>query len=368
MMKYTSALHYHFKPQKGWVNDPNGLVYYKGYYHIFYQHNPNSEACADPMHWGHARTKDFLEWEELPVALFPDQVYDNNGCWSGTAMVKNDILYVLYTSIHTPQESKEKIQTISLAYSTDGIHFEKHPNNPLICNNPVDDSPDFRDPAMCCIDGTYYCVIASGNTEELEARLLLYRSEDLVDWDYQGIMGQWQGCKFTECPSLVPAGDKYLLTVSVCPPEGLGYLEVMCGRFENGKFFVEHTSQIEKGPDQYAAQVFQDHRGRNILITWLPGWCYGTVFRDRNIGCMSIPRELKLQDGRVYAEPVEELSHLFQTEDPVVQRTETGFVVERQGRTPVVYEGKINDIRILRDEYLVEIFLNHGSEVYSILL
>ena len=144
-MDYLQKLCYHYKPKKGWVNDPNGLVYFKGYYHIFYQHAPNFETpWKEPMHWGHARTKNFIDWEELPVALFPDRDYDNNGCWSGTATVKDDVLYLFYAS----NKGKEKTQTVSVAYSTDGIRFEKYKGNPVIEHYPNDGGPDFRDPAF----------------------------------------------------------------------------------------------------------------------------------------------------------------------------------------------------------------------------
>ena len=132
-MNYLQKLKYHYRPSKGWVNDPNGLVYFQGYYHFFYQHAPDYEIpWKQPMHWGHTRTKDFLNWEELPVALFPDKEYDNNGCWSGTAVVKDERLYLFYASVHTPDGSTEQIQTVSVAYSNDGIHCEKYLENPII--------------------------------------------------------------------------------------------------------------------------------------------------------------------------------------------------------------------------------------------
>lgn len=99
-MDCLQKLRHHYMPEKGWVNDPNGLVYFQGWYHVFYQHAPDfEEPWHQPMHWGHARTKDFLTWEELPVALYPDQEYDENGCWSGTAAVKGDTLYLFYVSV-----------------------------------------------------------------------------------------------------------------------------------------------------------------------------------------------------------------------------------------------------------------------------
>ncbi len=363
-MNYLQKLNYHYKPKKGWMNDPNGLVYFQGYYHVFYQHSPDSEVPGNqPMHWGHARTKDFLHWEELPIALCPDREYDNNGCWSGTAIVKDNILYLFYASIHTPQ-----IQTVSVAYSTDGIHFEKYAKNPVIDHYPPQGGPDFRDPAVCCVNGKYYCVMATGNPQDQAARLLLYTSENLFDWEYTGIMSQWENCKFAECPSFMSAEDnRYLLTASVCPMDGNHYFSVMYGEFAHGKFSVNYTGEVDKGPDQYAGQVFRDHKGRNLLISWIPGWRYAG-YAQKDVGCMSVPRQLTLKDGQVYGYPVEELQHLLKEEDPCVKRTDTGFIIQRTNRDPVVYTGEITDLKILRDAYIVEVFVNGGQEIYSVLL
>lgn len=132
-MDYAKKLQYHYRPKKGWVNDPNGLVYFNGYYHVFYQHAPDFEIpWQQPMHWGNARTKDFLHWEELPVALYPDREYDNDGCFSGTAIVKDDTLYLFYASIFKPAPTEKSVQTVSVAYSRDGVHFEKYAGNPVI--------------------------------------------------------------------------------------------------------------------------------------------------------------------------------------------------------------------------------------------
>ena len=367
-MDYLKPLKYHYKTAKGWVNDPNGLVYFRGYYHVFYQHAPNHEVpWKESMHWGHARTKDFLEWEELPVALYPDQYYDKGGCWSGTAIVKDDVLYLFYASIYTPDGEKDFVQTVSVAYSTDGIHFEKYENNPVIRKYPSQGGPDFRDPAVCCIDGEYYCVMATGHPDSRTGRLLLYKSTDLFNWEYCNIMSQWDNAKFTECPSFMQAGDKFLLTASVCPFEERHYFSIMYGSFQDGKFSAEYISEVDKGPDQYAGQVFTDHKGRQILMSWMPGWNYAG-YASKDVGCMSVPRELKLIDGKVYGYPVEELQHLIKTEDPALQRTEDGFIIEREGRDPVIYRGTIEKLEMIRDEYILEVFVNGGEEVYSVLL
>lgn len=362
-MNYLEKLQYHYTPQNGWINDPNGLVYFDGYYHVFYQHSPNYEIpWQEHMHWGHARTKDFLEWEELPIAIYPDKPYDNCGCWSGTAVVKEDSLYLFYASI-----TDGEVQTVSVAYSKDGINFEKYEKNPVIGGYPEDGCPEFRDPALTCVDGTYYCVMASGYPETKKGRSLLYKSYNLFDWEYCGVMAEWDNCKYTECPSIAKYNDKYFFATSVCPIDADCYFNVMYGEFKNGVFKAELTDRTDRGPDQYAGQIFTDHKGRNIMISWIPGWKYNG-FAQKDIGCMSIPRELTVKDGNIYAYPVEEVRHLLKNDDPAVKITDDGFVIEREGRESVVYRGDITDIKILRDKYVIEVFVNGGKEIYTAIL
>lgn len=364
-MRHLGKLKYHYRPAHGWINDPNGLVYFNGYYHVFYQHSPDFETpWYRPMHWGHAITKDFLSWQELPIALAPDREYDNNGCWSGTATVCGDTLYLFYASV----QGEEKKQTVSIAYSKDGISFEKYDGNPVIRDFPADGGPDFRDPAICKIDNKYYLVMATGNKEDKAGRLLLYKSDDIFDWEYVGIMSEWENCKFAECPSLVKANDgAYLLAASVCPLEERHYFALMYGDFEHGVFSCRKSAVIERGPDQYAGQVFRDPEGRCILISWVPGWEYAG-YADRDIGCMSVPREIRLVDGKLTAYPIRECRHLLTDDDPCIERTEKGFIIKREGREPVVCECDIRELKILRDEYLVEVFVNGGEESYTAIL
>ncbi len=360
-MKYSEPLKCHYKTKKGWINDPNGLVYFNGYYHIFYQHSPYYEKpWQESMHWGHARTKDFLEFEELPVALYPDKEYDKSGCWSGTAIVREGKLYLFYASVC------DGVQSVSMAYSSDGVHFEKYEGNPIISGYPEDGCPDFRDPAVCFADGKYYLVMASGNNERKTANLLLYESNDLFHWNYLGILCEWENSKFAECPSFMKSGEKFLLTASVCKEDSHRF-SVMYGTFTDKKFKPEYTGEVDKGPDQYAGQVFLDHKGRTILITWLPGWKYAG-FRNRDIGCMSVPRELKLIDGKIYGYPVEEVRHLLKNEDEALICTEYGFKINRNGRSSVIFNGDIKDIKLIRDGYILEVFVNGGEEIYSVLL
>ena len=166
----------------------------------------------------------------------------------------------------------------------------------------------------------------------------------------------------------MPAEDPYcLLTASVCPFGTEPRFYTMYGRFSGGKFVPDSVSEPDKGPDQYAGQVFRDHLGRNIMITWIPGWRY-SGYAANDIGVMSVPRELKLTAGKITAFPVKEVQHLLRTDDPSVRLTDTGFVIERQNREPVIYEGRLTDLKILRDNYIAEIFVNNGETVYTVLL
>ncbi len=368
-MNYHADLHYHYKPKRGWMNDPNGLVFYKGYYHAFYQHAPHEEdPRREAMHWGHARTKDFLVWEELPVALAPSLPCDIGGCWSGTAVVKDDTLYLFYASIRIVEGYPLPVQTVSVAWSTDGIHFEKYAGNPVIDCAPPDGGVHFRDPAVTCIDGQYYLVIASCHEPTHTARLLLYKSDDLLHWDYRGVLCEWENAIYAECPSLMPSEDGCLMTASVCYTEADRRFSILYGRFSEDGFAVEHIGQVDLGPDQYAGQAFLDPRGRNILLAWIPGWSYLEQFSDKNIGCLSLPRELTLRDGRIYGYPVEEVRHLLCDSDSALERTEDGFIIRREGRDPVVHHGEISDLKLLRDEYIMEVFVNGGEKIYTVLL
>ncbi len=301
----NESLKYHYHPKKGWINDPNGLCFYKGTYHLFFQHTPNYEVpWKEPMVWGHAVTENFLHFEELPVAIQADMDYDTGGVWSGTAIEKNGKLYCYYASIN-----KDGKQTISLAVSCDGMNFEKHEGNPVINDYPEDGSEDFRDPAILCCDNNNYLVIASANKTKGTGNLLLYKSNDMTDWEYSGVLYEYENCNYCECPSFVKYGDGYILSTSVCPKNADHYFEVMYGIFDGDKFTPEIVSHFQKGPDDYAGQIFSEPNGRTILISWIPGWQYQP--EEKCIGCLSLPLELTVSKGKILAYPIEGLRELL---------------------------------------------------------
>lgn len=216
--------HYHIATTPGgWLNDPNGLCYFKGYYHVFYQFHPYA-AQWGLCHWGHVRSRDLIHWEELPVALVPgDQNVDEGGCFSGSAIVKDNRLYLIYTGHHYYDDGDQDHfwENQNVAYSDDGIHFTKAAENPVI-SAPADNAQDFRDPKVWQHDGHYYLVIGSREKEVDLGRLLLYRSDDLLHWTALGPIAkstnQSTEGRMWECPDLFTIDGQ---EVVICSPMGM---------------------------------------------------------------------------------------------------------------------------------------------------
>lgn len=356
-MREFQRFQYHFEPQKGWMNDPNGLVYFRGRYHAFFQHYPNDSKWGQ-MHWGHAVSDDLLHWEELPIALYPDRDYENDGgCFSGSAVEKDGRLYLFYTSV-----SHELGQTQSVAWSDDGVHFEKYEGNPVIRANPTG-APDFRDPKVTNIDGTWYMVVGSGDGSE--GRVLLFRSEDLLRWNYVGVL--FVGAEYAhciECPDFFKMGDKYVLMFSKIGEQERSTIFVV-GDFREGKLVNYTLSRPEWGPDFYAPQSFFDGR-RRIMIGWMYHWGKEAPEGCPFAGALSVPRELTLDGTRVRNFPVAEARHLLRRESPYVRREgEKLTFLDRAGKAVTWELPGLQTVDILEDTKSVEVFLNGGETSFS---
>jgi beta-fructofuranosidase len=225
---------YHFAAPAGWINDPNGLVHFRGEYHLFYQHHPYS-AKWGPMHWGHAVSADLLRWRHLPIALAPTEPYefsgDACGCFSGSAVEHEGKLVLMYTGdspAHTPRETQ------CIATSDDGVVFSKHSGNPVIANFPAEGSHDFRDPRIWRHGDEFYALVGTGR--DGIGKVVLYRSLDLANWEYLGVAAQSDGSQghMWECPDLGETHGQHVLTFS---PMGLGrpLSMYMAGRFDYGR-------------------------------------------------------------------------------------------------------------------------------------
>lgn len=317
-------LGYHIMPKSGWINDPNGFSYYDGYYHIFYQYYPYAPEWG-PMHWGHARSKDLVHWETLPIALTPGDVEDKNGCFSGTAIVKDDQLYLFYTGHHYYEDNDPDHfwQNQNLAYSSDGIHFTKYQNNPIIAEPPSDNTHHFRDPKVWQHNNQYYMIVGSQNDNEL-GRIILYRSDDLLNWDYLGPVAQSNGQLsegyMWECPDFFELDNQFVFLLS---PQGMEseeeqYLNLfqngyMIGQFDYDSFQFSHNqfTELDHGHDFYAPQTMQSPDGRRILIAWMAMWESNMPEQqDGWSGALTLPRELKLVGQKLYMQPIDELTQL----------------------------------------------------------
>lgn len=304
-MRDPYRLQFHITPYRGWMNDPNGFTTYRGEYHIFYQAYPYA-AENGTKHWGHVVTKDFVVYTRLPIALRPDAAYDYQGCYSGSAIEKDGILYLLYTG-HVLDKSPKEEQC--LAYSKDGITFRKYAGNPVI-HHPKGMEEDFRDPYIWKKGDFYYCVI--GCRHENRGRVLLYRSLDLVKWDFMNVMleGTADNGTMWECPSYTEVGDTAVLFLSPENRQGvkhstLYYIGTL--DYETGEFQAASEGQTDYGTEFYAPQVINAGE-RNILIAWMDNWESKKKSKeDMWCGALSYPREVCINQGKLYMTPVKEL-------------------------------------------------------------
>lgn len=317
-------LGYHVSAPAGWINDPNGFCYYKGYYHIFYQYHPYS-ADWGPMHWGHARSKDLVHWESLPLALAPDTQADEDGCFSGSAIVKDDVLYLIYTGHHYYDDGDPDHfwQNQNLAYSTDGINFTKYENNPIIASAPEDNTHHFRDPKVWEKDGKYYMILGSQGKDGV-GRAITYRSDDLKEWQYLGEIAKANGLTtegfMWECPDFFELAGKDILLLSPQGIEAQGqkYLNLFqtgyfVGNFDYSTNTFEHGgfTELDHGHDFYATQTTLAPDGRRLVFGWMDMW--ESEFPEKAdgwAGALTLPRELELKDDQLYMRPVKETVQL----------------------------------------------------------
>ena len=318
-------LGYHLMTPGGWMNDPNGFCYFQGYYHVFYQYYPYSAAWG-PMHWGHARSKDLVSWETLPTALTPGDPEDEDGCFSGSAVVKDDKLFLIYTGHHYygDNDPDHFWQNQNLAYSTDGIHFTKYAHNPIIAKAPVDNTQHFRDPKVWQADDHYYLVLGSQDQQGL-GRVLLYRSDDLMDWTYLGpIAGakdvQHEGFMW-ECPDLFNLNGQQVLLTS---PQGIKATDKQyLNLFQTGYFIGQLDYQqpqlqqrtdfqeLDHGHDFYATQTVLTPDGRRVVLGWMAMWeSQMPEQADGWAGALTLPRELTLKGHQLVMQPVREVATL----------------------------------------------------------
>lgn len=302
---------FHFSPETKWMNDPNGMVYHKGIYHLFYQYYPE-DIVWGPMHWGHATSKDLIYWEHQGIKLFPDEhgyifsgsvVVDHKNT-SGLSPDNDPPLVALFTYHDAEAEKKGEInyQTQGLAFSNDnGVTWEKYKGNPVIGNPGI---KDIRDPKVSWYEPTKQWIM----TLAVGDHISFYGSKDLINWNKLSDFGKNVGAHggVWECPDLFPmvennSGDiKWVLLVSINPggPNGGSATQYFIGTFDGKKFVPEDkiTRWLDYGADNYAGVTFSNApNNKKIFLGWMSNWDYAQqtptkVWRS----AMTIPRELSL--------------------------------------------------------------------------
>ena len=309
---------YHISAPANWINDPNGFCYFNGEYHVFYQYHPYSSQWG-PMHWGHVASKDLVNWKTKPIALAPTDEYDKDGCFSGSAIEKDNTLYLFYTGHVVLDKENDKddaqLQTQCVAISEDGISFKKLENNPII---NIDSFPEdlnilkehFRDPKVWKYNDMYYKVVGAQTTEKT-GQALIYKSKDLLNWEFVNVMAmstEEENLGFMwECPNFAEIDNYEVLILSPqgVEPEGnkflnlhqsgyfLGKMDYNTGIFERENDF----EMLDYGFDFYAPQIMQDEKNnRCLMIGWLAMWESEMPEQEEGwAGMMSIPRVLWCQ-------------------------------------------------------------------------
>jgi fructan beta-fructosidase len=370
----------HFSPKTMWTNDPNGMVYYKGTYHLFFQHYPKGTVWG-PMHWGHAVSKDLVHWKQMPIALYPDKL---GYIFSGSIVVDEDntsglgtkdkpAMIAIFTH-HDPKGEKSGssvFQNQSLAYSLDeGTTWTKYNGNPVLKNPGI---KDFRDPKVFWYDKDKKWVMSLATKD----RITFYSSPNLKEWKKESDFGQVLGAHggVWECPDLFPLklnGKEYwVLLVSINPggPNGGSATQYFVGHFD-GKTFTPTSNQtkwIDYGPDDYAGVTWGNTGKHKIFLGWMGNWLYANevpTVKWRN--AMTLPRELslKLTAGDIWltSTPVEALDKLvnktIKVDAGLLAKTNNVFAVIKQ--TPTQYTLKFKT-QVVKDYSII--LSNNAGEI-----
>ncbi len=323
---------FHFSPEEKWMNDPNGMVYHKGIYHLFYQYYPE-DIVWGPMHWGHATSKDLVHWEHKPIALYPDE---HGLIFSGSAVVdfantsgfgtaENPPLVAIFTYHLMDGETtgRKDFQTQGIAYSLDnGDTWTKFEGNPVIGN---DGMKDFRDPKVFWDNKNQQWVMSLVAGDHLQ----IWGSGDLREWSKLSEFGKDKGAHggVWECPDLFPLKiegseeQKWVLLISINPgaPNGGSGTQYFIGDFDGEKFTTEQTENkwLDWGTDNYAGVIYNNEPNNDkIFIGWMSNWEYA---RDTPTStwrsAMTVPRKLTLHkigdDFNLFNYPVKNLESII---------------------------------------------------------
>lgn len=410
----------HLTAPQNWMNDPNGLIYYQGQYHIFYQHFPYACEWAT-MHWGHAVSHDLIHFEHLPIALYPSKPYDRNGCFSGSAVEYQGKLHLYYTAINYTNENPQYIHqqigerliaSQALVISPDGYTFDnkdqKHLVVDVIGDPVIGDDGDTRDPKVWIgKNGHIYMILGSKVLGEngYNGEVLFYESEDGLHFTYKNKYVDETIGDMWECPDLICIDGQYYLIFSPMhidqSPRPEGNAVIMPVGFDEETCTVQRLGDymyLDYGLDFYAPQTFLDENQNRTMFGWMR--MRKPAKDDHWVGMLSYPRILKQKDGHIYQKVHPNVQRLFQKEvneidfslpfymkvsmsegeemnlgglklkiedDCLCCDRENVSIVEKkvcnQCQTPPLL-GKY-DLEIYYDMHIFEIYINDGYYVFS---
>ncbi|CAG9584603.1 unnamed protein product [Danaus chrysippus] len=314
---------YHITSPEGWISNPTGIAFFKRQYHIFFQYHPYNGAWGH-MSWGHVVSKNLIDWTHYPSAVMPKDVYDRNGCLSGSALVINNFLTLFYTG-HLAS-SNEVFQTQNIATSGDGVIFKKYIYNPIIRQSP-NGVGDFRNPKVWRFRNLWYMVVGTSSRERF-GELLLYSSTDIFNWKLNGTFVKSYGDMgyMWENPDLFELDGQHVLIISVQGIEADGFrfrnlyqtgyvvgtFNYLKGKFEDLEVSIATFNQLDYGHDFYGAKTLLATDGRRILIAWLGMW--ESDFIESTSGWASMLttiREVRVNKrGRILMTPISEMEDL----------------------------------------------------------
>lgn len=419
-------LGHHLMPPVGWLNDPNGLCWYKGKYHVFFQYAP-FDVEGGLKFWGHYTSEDMIDWKYEGTALYPDSSYDCHGVYSGSALVDDGKLHLFFTGNVKIDGDYDYInegrETSTLhVESEDGIHFSNKEEVISFSEYPEEFTCHIRDPKVWKENGKYFMVLG-GRLKGDKGAVLVYESGDLKEWKLLRTITTPEVFGYMwECPDYFELDGEKILSVS---PQGLTREEFrfqniyQSGYFilkEDGSVDVKDFREWDMGFDFYAPQTFTDVQGRRILIGWMGMPDADEEYVNKTIEegwqhCLTVPRELKLKDGKILQYPVKELENLRKEKtvlndensavelrvevnegfDLVLEEialTGSSFQISMGGQMLFRYENgtaeigfpgvtgaglkvrkaqinELRNIRFLVDTSAAEIYLNDGETVFS---
>ena len=360
---------FHITPKTGWINDPNGFVYFKNKFFMYAQHNPY-DCVWGPVHWLAFSSSDLIHWNEEGVVLKPDSSYDLEfGCFSGSSIVKEDKLYVLYTGVNNGK------QTQCLAVSNDGLHFEKYKNNPVIDETLLPDGyliSDFRDPKVFYKFGYYY-VIVSAKHKDNYSSILLFKSKDLFNWEFVNVLKNSDVGEMIECPSIVFDNDKCALIYSIQfkKKENLSFQNIhsvvyQVGSFDGTNFAPSgEVKEYDNGFDVYATYTLE-YQQKNLLVYWLMMWDneYPTK-KEGYAGQLSSIREIKIVGDSLISSFVDEVKKLPNYKKITLDLDKKITTLNVYSNLDLVFNKENNEITISRNNMSDSIICSRGFDVLS---